>query len=536
MALASYLDPSWTPNPDVNPNSLQGLAAPAPSVAETPPPAAVPPGPMSSQAPGGVDYAAPGGAPGAGTAPVGPPPTLRGISADDAIKLARQGMGKPQAAHFQPTTQSVSLEGRTASPELEQATKDKLEADANAGVAQFKFDRANAAAQNQAGQRLSAFDEAQANQRALRVAEQQQLLAGDRDHITNLMAQASAPQQDASKEYWGSKSTLDKIGIGLSMFLKGFVFSGYGRGESPDRWLNDQIQQVVQAQQARAARNREAVGNAKDLYAMNKEALGDVERTKLATEMALRQQIVSRLDRRVAEATAGPAGDLQLANLRKTLSDQNAATLEQFWDKTADKHTQSTTEKYVPSTLGGPDWLTVLRRAKEGKQLTAELANDIPEQTTALDLQKKALENQKTGAEAQKAAAAAAQPGGGKGAGRALLRGMAANLANINALEELGRLSRGLFKGPEDKARANVLLKTLADNGVKGLPEEITNEGWQSGSAFSRLTGSMPAAVEQARKEQVDKFNRAQELIRSVRADADLDQPIEGAEKGVAPE
>lgn len=419
MALADTVDlkglpvyGSSTAPPPVVPSMAQARDAANQAGAMVPQPGVTAPqGPPAV----GVDYVPPQAAQGAAQGT----PTLQGISADEAIRLARQGQGRPQPAHFQPTTQSISLEGRAASPELEQATKDKLEADANAGVAQFKFDQASAGAQAEAAKRLSVIDEAQARDRAARIADQQQRLAVDRDHITNLMAQASAPQQDASKEYWGSKSTLDKIGIGLSMFLKGFVFSGYGRGESPDKWLNDQINRTVQEQQARAARTREAVGNAKDLYAMNKEALGDDDRAKLATEMALRQQVVSQLDRRVAEATAPQLGQLQLANLRKSLSDQNAATLEQFWDKTAEKHTTSTSEKYVPSNLGGPDILATLKRARDIKGVTAELANDLPEQHAALDLQKKAVENKKaiaetgkTEAEAAKAQAEAGGPGG----------------------------------------------------------------------------------------------------------------------------
>ena len=397
IGLPTYGTPQYAP--PVVPTLAQARDETAQAGAGVPQQAPLPP-------PVGVDYQPP-----PGQAPQGPP-TMQGISAQEALKLAGQ-TGAPAQARWQPSTRTEGFEGRAASPEYTQATADKLEADAGALGAQTNYDAALGGAQGEAARRMAIIDAAQARDAAARAQEQQAKLAQDRQHITDLMKASSKPDQSATDEYWGSKSTFGKIATALSMAIKGFNFSGYGKGQDPGVWLNQQIAQVVQEQQNRAAKSREAVSDAKDLYGFNKQALGDDERSKLATEMALRNQMASMLDRRVAEATADPMAQLRAAQLRKALADQNAQTLEQFWDKTADKHTSSEGDRYQGGG-GGMDILTRIERAKKIKGGVAELSNDVPEQTIALALQGKGLANRKTTAETSKAEAeAAAQTGQG---------------------------------------------------------------------------------------------------------------------------
>lgn len=390
----------------------------------------------------------------------GGPGTVAGFSPQEAFRLAGVGVpGRP--AGFTPSSKSTTLEGRAASPELAEATKEKLEADANAGVAQFKYDQAAAGAQGEANKRLALQDEINARNQANRMADQQQRLSADRDHITNLMAQASAPQQSATDAYWGNKSTFAKVMTGISMFLKGFTFSGYGRGQDPGQWLNEQIAEVARDQQTRAAKTREAIGNAKDLYNMNKQALGDDDRSKLATEMALRQQLVSNLDRRVAEATAEPMQQLRLAQLRQSLADTNAKTLEDFWDKTAEKHTSSESDKYQQATQGGGDVLARLKRTRDIMGVSAEIANETPTQNVALDVEKKALENRKTAAETSKTEAEATKAQQESAANPAVTLSDAAKELKGTAYDPLR-----YFQGTE--AQANQLSQTEYNAALEG--------------------------------------------------------------------
>ena len=229
------------------------------------------------------------------------------------------------------------------------------------------------------------------------------------------MRTASKPDLPAAQEFWANKGTFGTVMTGIAMALKGFSLGLTGRGEDPGKWLNDQIQQTVQDQQNRAAKSREAVGDAKDLYQFNKQSLGDDERAKLASEMALRQQMMSTIDRKVAEDTADPMKALRGAQLKKSLADQNAQTLEQFWDKTAEKHTTSGNEAYHQASRGGLHPPTRLTRAREIQKVGGELANDTGTQKDALELQKGPVglrkdvaETAKTEAEASKLANSAA--------------------------------------------------------------------------------------------------------------------------------
>ena len=143
LASPSYLpfNQPFDPNqPAPNPYALDQIAPPQPSVEQPAPPppslqqAAMAPPPMQ-----GVGYT-----PGASAAQQPGVPAQPGysISPEEALKLAGVGAGKPQKAGFTPTTRSESAEGRAASPEFEQATANKLEADAGATVAQSQYDQA----------------------------------------------------------------------------------------------------------------------------------------------------------------------------------------------------------------------------------------------------------------------------------------------------------------------------------------------------------------------------------------------------------
>jgi hypothetical protein len=352
------------------PAPISGMP-PGPPVAQPqagPPVSPLPPGPQSR--PVGVG-AYPGGA-GAPAAPAAGVAPSSGLSTNDWLKLAAQrGSVKPG---FAPT--SRTSEGPAYSPETIAATGQELGANREQAEAQLGYESAQGGAQAKADKILALYDQADALSQQNRQNAIASQLGAERDHLKSLITEANAAKIDP-KKYFRDMSTGSRIMTGVMMALQGFAH-GLGRGADPLAWLNTQIEQNIDAQKADLENKRQGVNDAANLYAINRQALGDDDRAKMATALAQRQAIAAQLKAYVADVTAPQAGRLRAAQLAQGLAQQNAATLRAMDEKTK----QIVTERYqAPSTTGEGDILQQVKRAQEIKAgIQALEGSDLPTQ------------------------------------------------------------------------------------------------------------------------------------------------------------
>lgn len=303
-----------------------------------------------------VPYPRPG-APGAGAGGTG-------LTANDYLTLASQGGGGggPRPG-WNPNTRTV--EGFNYAPGTLGAVGRTVAADQAVREAQFGADIARGGAENKAGQVLALHDEMQAAQDKIRRDAQVSELGKYHDHIQALQANAEEASKINPNQFWDSKTTGQKIMLGLGMALRGFGAALTHSGDDPMKWLSEQIHENIEAQKAKASGARQAVGDAQNLYQFNKERLGDEDRAYQATALAQRTALQGQLQRYVGDATAEPMGRLRAAQMAQANAQEISSIQRDLDEKTAKV---VTSEKFTaPGTGGGRDILAQVKRANELK-------------------------------------------------------------------------------------------------------------------------------------------------------------------------
>jgi hypothetical protein len=400
-------------------SDVASVAPPQPMMTANPmlaPPGAPPPAPT----PQGVPYPGP-----AGGAAAGSPPSGNYFTPAQLYAIAHQGGTAASPGGFVPSSRATQVQQGVPVSEDTRAMMADASRDAKIQAAaggSLEIQKAEDAAGKAAA--LATLDQQQEKMKQARWDDQAQQLAGYHNDLQGALAEASKP--DDPHKWWHDKSGFQKVATGLQMMLQGFQFGSTGRGESPNKWIEDQIKESVTQQRA----TKDADVKAKSAgYNLLKDKLGDDERTHVASEMAHRQTIISWLDQKASDAQLLPQARFAAAKLGGDLMQNQAKQQIELDDKTADKITRHEAETYRAPTAGGtPDALTLLRREAEASKLGNQIGGVGPEADKArLEQRKGEADVKKTEAEAAKLEGEA-----GGGAGAATLQDLGGKVKSTN--------------------------------------------------------------------------------------------------------
>lgn len=295
-----------------------------------------------------------------------------GLSPETAVALAN--------AHFnaigrRPTgwiPTSRKTEGTAYSPNTINAIQNELGDQGAAAQADLEAKLTQGGAQSLADKQMAIYDEADAQQIANLRQRQTDYLDATNNHLNDLMAKADAYGHIDPDRWMHSKSAGSRIGMALAMGLGQF---GAAITHSPNAAMDiiqKEIDRDVDAQKQQAENSRAAVGQAANLYQLNRERLGDNERATLATQAALRQTRIAQLSKFVNDTSAPAATRAWAAQTQAGLSKSRADILKELDEKSAHNITE---EKFQQPQIGGADPLARLKYARDIRNTSKELTD-----------------------------------------------------------------------------------------------------------------------------------------------------------------
>lgn len=303
------------------------------------------------------------------------------LSAGDYIRMANPntGGGRVVPEHWQPGTRSTQVQhGVDLLPETKAAYDRRFKSEKEGTDAAVELSTEQAQEDVNRAKLAAAWDQADNISTQLLRDKQQSQLAEYKDHLASTMRDAEDPPDP--HKWWGGKSVAGKVATGLGMILKGFAFGMTdGKSEDPGQWVNNQIQQSVDAQKAS---KQMAVGNAKTLYDEMKTKMGDDERASLATQLALRQNFIASLNASAMNTQLPALERMRASQLQAGLAKDQSETRRQLDELTADRVTTQGVEHFTPrQTIGGGsrDPLVLAERGAKLKALLIELGPNNPQ-------------------------------------------------------------------------------------------------------------------------------------------------------------
>lgn len=312
----------------------------------------------------------------------------------------------PQAvspAHFQPVSRAQTVQqGIPVSPEVKEAYEQLDVARKEQLSSGLELSSQQAQADAERARQKAILDKADADADRMRRDQQRLELTKYKQHMDDSLAAANDARIDPMK-WWHDQNAGAKFFTGLSMIMRGFNFGFSGKGSSPTDWVNQQIAQSVQAQQAQFSQKAKVAESAGNLYASMRQQFGDDDRAALASGLIQRQSIMSHLDSQIADQQLPAVERMRAGQLKLELAKDQAADHEALDAKTADKITTQSSEHFVPAQASDPI-ASATRRIKEVTDyLRAKgVLSDVMQGGGSPEDQKLWAETQKTMGEASK--------------------------------------------------------------------------------------------------------------------------------------
>ena len=447
---------------------------------------------------GGVVFHPPPGAPGASPEMQGGGISIPGLSSGVAGSPAAW---VPQARHtqteggvaFSPETQAAEAKATAATNEVDKALEAKSAAQMNYDATKAKID----AVQSDAD--LASAHVQMAKQASERDWQWDKIQSAQRD-----IEEANAKGVDPH-HWFANKSTGSKVAMAIGLMAGGFNQGIHG-GENPMMSLiNNEISRDIDAQKDGLAGKERNLQNRISTYGMLRQKGLDENSASDGAKLLAHQALDAQL-KAAMPSVSSAMGQLQLKQAIAE-NQSNLVKLRGSLDEKASQRTStSSSEAFRPAqaAVGTATPATILAHAKTlyeshygevGNTWEAAVRQAV-RGTTGKDMMPGA-------AEPVLSKAVAAKPGQ---PGR-LAKPMMAAQANMSELAELQKLSQGTFSGAQERARASQILASLKTNGVEGLPDSVGM------FETSRATGSLNAAIDQAKKGQQARLQAAQSIM-----------------------
>lgn len=396
-----------------------------------------------------------------------------------------------QGIQFSPETQAAMQGATAAAGEVDKAAAARAEAQAHFDTTKAQLDA------NQADADLAAYHVQKARQDSERAWQMNQIQSAQRD-----LDEAHAKGVDPH-HWFANKGTGSKIAMAIGLIAGGFNQGIHGGSNPMMDLMNKEIDRDIDAQKEGIAGKQRSLDNKVSLYGLMRQKGLDEDASRDAAKILAHQSLDAQLKAALPQATTA-VGQLQL----KQAIAENQANLAKFRgafdEKAANKTATSTSEAFRPAqTVGGaPTPAQILKKAMELHEKNyGKPGNDWNQNV-------RAAARGLTGQDIMPGAAepVITEPAKPGQAGR-LAKPMMAAQANIAKLQELEKLANQSYLGAEGKARANQILADVKASGVTGLPDDIGRID------LGRLTGSVQAAINQARKGEQTTLGAAQAVM-----------------------
>jgi hypothetical protein len=303
------------------------------------------------------------------TAPQGPASTPVDFSG-----LVKLGQGRQIApAGYQPHARTTRIEeGVQFSPETKQEVLAAQEASRRGITMQTAAEREKVASEARTSDLVANQIEVDRAEDQIRRARQESQLQAEQNELDSLVREQKARPADAN--YWGSKTTGQRIAMGIALALGSFSSGLRGGPNVGLEILNRDVDNFVMGQRATIEKGQKDIENRRGMIGLLKEKFGDEDRAVTAGRILAKEQLQNQIQARMA----GTADKLIQARGQQLLA-QNAEEIAklrgQFEQMGARKVERVEQEAYRPAQYGGgqAQLLQALQRAAKMAEAIKEL-------------------------------------------------------------------------------------------------------------------------------------------------------------------